>query len=58
MRTILHILTRSEDELTRQLIANQQTLSETKVEVVDLTNAPDYDTLVEKMFAANSIEVF
>jgi hypothetical protein len=58
MRTILHILTRPEDELTRELIAQQRGLPESKIEVVELAgSAPDYDTLVEKIFAADSIEV-
>ena len=58
MRTILHILTRPEDELTREVIARQRALPETSVEVVELTDAmPNYDALVEKIFAADSIEV-
>lgn len=58
MRTILHILTRPEDELTRALIAQQRALPETKIEVVALTNGtPDYDALMEKIFAADSVEV-
>jgi len=58
MRTILHILTRPEDELTDELIGKQRTLNETKVEVVKLTNGePDYDALVENIFAADSVEV-
>ena len=33
-------------------------LPETKIEVVALTNGtPDYDALVEKIFAADSVEV-
>ena len=59
MRAILHILTRPEDELTRELIARQRTLAETKVDVVALTaDAPDYNALVEKIFAADSVEVW
>jgi hypothetical protein len=58
MRTILHILTRPEDELTREIIAKQRAMAETAVEVVDLVNAaPDYNGLVEKIFAADSVEV-
>ena len=58
MRTILHILTRPEDELTRELIERQRALPETRIDVVALANeAPDYDALVEKIFAADSIEV-
>jgi hypothetical protein len=58
MRTILHILTRPADELTRELIAKQRELPETKVDVVELTQAnPDYGALVQKIFSADSIEV-
>jgi hypothetical protein len=59
MRTILHILTRAEDALSRDIIERQRSFADTKVEVVELANAaPDYDALVEKIFAADSIEVF
>ena len=59
MRTILHILTRPDDELARELIERQRALPETKIEVVELTSrAPDYDALVERIFAAQSIEVW
>jgi hypothetical protein len=58
MRTILHILTRPEDEVTRQLIERQRSLPETAVEVVSLSNqSPDYEQLVEKIFAADSVAV-
>ena len=57
MRTILHILTRPADELTHELIAGQRALPEITVDVVDLANAPDYETLVEKIFAADTIQV-
>ena len=59
MRTILHILTRPQDELPRALIAGQRGLPETTVEAVELTSpAPDYDALVEKIFTADSVEVW
>jgi hypothetical protein len=59
MRTILHILTRPEEDLNRELVAQQRTLPETTVEVVDLTkSAPDYDALVEAIFGADSVEVW
>ena len=58
MRTILHILTRPEDDLTRALLEGQRALPETRVEVTALTeHAPDYDAVVEKIFSADSIEV-
>jgi hypothetical protein len=59
MRAILHILTRPEDELPRAVIAGQGALPETTVETVALTGpAPDYDALVEKIFAADSVQVW
>ena len=59
MRTILHILTRAEDSLSRDLIARQRALADINVEVVSLADsAPDYDALVEKIFAVDSVEVF
>jgi hypothetical protein len=59
MRTILHILTRPEDDLTRPVIAGQRALPDTTVEVADLTGpAPDYDAAVEKIFTADSVMVW
>jgi hypothetical protein len=60
MRHLLHILTRPDDPLAREMIATQQSLPEVKVEVIDLTAAadPDYDALLEKIFTADSIEVW
>jgi len=58
MRTILHIFTRPEDELTRATIECQRALPQTKVEIVSLTgDTPEYEMLVEKIFAADSIAV-
>jgi hypothetical protein len=57
MRTILHILTRPADELTRGLIERQRMLPETRVKVIELNDAADYNTLIEKIFAADSVEV-
>jgi len=58
MRTILHILTRPEDELIRATIERQRALPQTKVEVISLTgDAPEYELLVEKIFAADSTAV-
>lgn len=59
MRTILHILTRPQDAFARQLIERQSQLGETTTEVVDVT-APeaDYAALVDKIFAADSVQVW
>lgn len=57
MRNVLHILTRPDDALARDLIARQKNTGENKVEVVDLTQpGPDYKALLEKIFAADSVE--
>ena len=59
MRSILHILTRPEDELSRLVITGQRTLPDIAVEVADLTvPAPDYDAVVEKIFTADSVQVW
>ena len=59
MRAILHILTQTEDELTRAVIAGQRGLSDTTVETVELTGpAPDYDAVVQKIFTADSVQVW
>jgi len=59
MRTILHILTRPEDELAHDLMERQRALPATMIEVVELTHHdPDYDALVERIFAAQSVEVW
>jgi hypothetical protein len=59
MRTILHIVTRAEDALSHDIVEQQRGLADVQIDVVKLTiSAPDYDALVEKIFAADSIEVF
>jgi hypothetical protein len=59
MRTILHIVTRAEDPLSRDIIKRQREFADVQIDVVELTaSAPDYDALIEKIFAADSIEVF
>ncbi len=59
MRSILHILTRPNDPLPRDLIARQSTQPDTRIEVLDLTAPePDYAALVQKVFAADSVQVW
>ncbi len=59
MRAVLHILTRAEDPLPAKIIRHQQGLPEHRIEVVDLTvPAPDYEALLEKIFAADSVSVW
>ena len=57
MPRVLHILTRPDDALARELIARQKSVAENEVEVVDLTvGEPDYKELAGKIFAADSVE--
>jgi hypothetical protein len=59
MRQLLHIVTKPNDALAGMMLENEQSLPNTKVDMVDLTNAkPDYKQLVEKIFAADSIQVW
>jgi hypothetical protein len=57
MRHVLHILTRPDDALARELMICQQNDAGIKVEAVDLTlPEPDYKALLEKIFAAESVQ--
>jgi hypothetical protein len=57
MRRVLHILTRPDDALAREVMARQKNCAANKIEAVDLTQpAPDYKELLGKIFAADSIE--
>jgi hypothetical protein len=59
MRQLLHIVTKPKDELAKAMLENEQALPDTKVDVADLTKPnPDYNQLVEKIFAADSIQVW
>ena len=59
MPGILHILTKPEDALVRAIIAEQSRQPGTDVRVADLTQPqPDYEALVEEIFAADSVEVW
>lgn len=59
MPNLLHILTESSDALAKEIVAKQTANSENKVEVVDLTQAEtDYRKLLEKIFAADSVQVW
>lgn len=59
MKTLLHILTRPEDALVTSIVEEQSAIEETAVEVADLTRADaDYARLVERIFAADSIQVW
>jgi hypothetical protein len=59
MPRVLHVLTRPDDALARDIIALQRNNPANKIEVVDLTQpAPDYKDLLEKIFAADSVETW
>lgn len=59
MAIILHILTQPEDALAQTIIAEQRRQPGTTVETADLSQAkPDYSALVERIFAADSVEVW
>ena len=59
MRILLHILTRPEDSLSREIISLQQAAGENLTKVVDLTGPQtDYKQLLENIFAADSIEIW
>ena len=57
MPRVLHILSRADDALAREIIARQKENPRYGIEIVDLTKAwPDYGDLLEKIFAADSVE--
>ncbi len=59
MRVLLHILTRPDDPLAREVINRQQGGGENKIVVADLTRPqPDYKELLENIFAAESVQVW
>ncbi len=57
MPRVLHILTRPNDALAREIIARQRESRRDGIEVVDLTKpGPDYNELLDQIFAADSVE--
>jgi hypothetical protein len=59
MRAVLHVTTRPEDALALAVLARQSGQADLQVDVVDLTvPAPDYEVLLERIFAADSIQVW
>ena len=59
MPILLHILTEPADALVTELIAKQQVTRENQIDVVDLTrNDADYKKLLDKIFAADSVQVW
>jgi hypothetical protein len=59
MHLLLHILTRPDDGLAREIITLQQSGGENKTTVMDLTKPqPDYKQLLENIFAAESVQIW
>ncbi len=61
MPAVLHILTNPDDRLAQEIISRQRGLppDHLEVEVVDLTLPnPDYNALLTRIFAADSIAVW
>ncbi len=59
MRTLLHILTKSDDPLAVELISRQKMQAVGNVQVIDLTQPePNYEVLLEAIFEADSIQVW
>ena len=59
MSVVLHIITRTEDAFAHDIIARQRLRPECSVQVVDLSQGePDYDQLLDAIFAADSIQVW
>jgi len=59
MPRTLHILTRPDDTLANEIIACQKSNQTGELNIVDLTHPnPDYKTLLEKIFAADSVETW
>lgn len=59
MRAILHIQSDTADARAEAVIAAQRGLNDGRVEVVDLrTGDPDYDVLLDRIFAADTVAVW
>jgi len=57
MRTTLHILTSLDDALARGVIDVQNQNPESQASLIDLPRStPDYKTLLEAVFASDSIQ--
>jgi hypothetical protein len=59
VRHVLVILTRPADALGEKVLELQQSIPDTSVETIDLTvDAPDYARLLDRMFEADSVQVW
>ena len=58
MRRILCIVTPPEDPFTDMMVSAQQTEPDCRVEVYKLGGSPDYDKLLDAIFAADSVQMW
>ena len=59
MHSILHVLTANDRTLARSVIDTQKNASGVEIQVVDLSaDKPDYQRLLEQIFAADSVQVW
>lgn len=59
MRLLLHIITKTEDEFVKEIIQRQSAQPNCRVEIVDMNaGEPDYEAVLEKIFAADSVQVW
>lgn len=59
MRRLLHIVTKSDEPLATEIIQCHRQQPDWEVTVVDLTQRePDYEALLERIFAADSVQVW
>jgi hypothetical protein len=58
MRRILCIVTSPEDPFTDRVVSAQQTQPDCLVEVYKLVRSPDYEKLLDAIFAADSVQVW
>ena len=59
MAKILHVLTRENDDLAREIVSRQRQEPTQQVETVDLTQEQrDYPALLKRIFEADSVAVW
>ena len=59
MRRLLHVLTHADETLAAEIIQMQRDQLGCEVEVVELFQSPpDYEVLLEKIFAADGVHVW
>ena len=59
MRHVLHIFDSADSACDPEMVQEQSKLPDCSVELFDLNGArPDYDALLDKIFSADSVEVW